>query len=218
MTIINQINNIMKNQKVTVEVPAGYRAEWVNGVLTLVGNLTDKVSRVLDKSLPITERVKTFEDAEVITGMTLPAPALEYLPKDVIAYMKLRIIAAALNGQSEGTLDEFPKFEKSEYRWYPWFLLYTQKEIDEMSEEQKSRVVLRSYSSAVAYGGVACACAYFDSSYAYTSYGSRLAFKTKELAKYAGEQFIEIWADLVFKPREDCEDCCSQPCCESDAK
>ena len=86
MTIINQINNIMKNQKVTVEVPAGYRAEWVNGVLTLVGNLTDKVSRVLDKSLPITERVKTFEDAEVITGMTLPAPALEYLPKDVIAY------------------------------------------------------------------------------------------------------------------------------------
>ena len=205
----------MKNQKVTVEVPAGYRAEWVNGVLTLVGNLTDKVSRVLDKSLPITERVKTFEDAEAITGITLPAPALEYLPKDVIAYMKLRIIAAALNGQSEGTLDEFPKFEKGEYRWYPWFLLYTQNEIDEMSEEEKSRVVLRSGSYAYAVGGVACAYAYSYSSDAYTYCGSRLAFKTKELAKYAGEQFIDIWADLVFKPREDCEDCCSQPCCES---
>lgn len=204
----------MKNQKVTVEVPAGYRAEWVNGVLTLVGNLTDKVSRVLDKSLPITERVKTFEDAEEITGITLPAPALEYLPKDVIAYMKLRIIAAALNGQSEGTLDEFPKFEKSEYRWYPWFLLYTQKEIDEMSEEEKSRVVLRSL-DANAYGGVAYAVANVGSSNAGTRCGSRLAFKTKELAKYAGEQFIDIWADLVFKPREDCEDCCSQPCCES---
>lgn len=204
----------MKNQKVTVEVPAGYRAEWVNGVLTLVGNLTDKVSRVLDKSLPITERVKTFEDAEEITGITLPAPALEYLPKDVIAYMKLRIIAAALNGQSEGTLDEFPKFEKGEYRWYPWFLLYTQNEIDEMSEEEKSRVVLRS-GDAGAIGGVAFAYAHSGSSYAAASYGSRLAFKTKELAKYAGEQFIDIWADLVFKPREDCEDCCSQPCCES---
>ena len=205
----------MKNQKVTVEVPAGYRAEWVNGVLTLVGNLTEKVSRVLDKSLPITERVKTFEDAEEITGITLPTPALEYLPKDVIAYMKLRIIAAALNGQSEGTLDEFPKFEKSEYRWYPWFLLYTQKEIGEMSEEEKSRVVLRSYFYANAYGGVAYANAYYGSSSANTNCGSRLAFKTKELAKYAGEQFIDIWADLVFKPREDCEDCCSQPCCES---
>ena len=204
----------MKNQKVTVEVPAGYRAEWVNGVLTLVGNLTDKVSRVLDKSLPITERVKTFEDAEEITGITLPAPALEYLPKDVIAYMKLRIIAAALNGQSEGTLDEFPKFEKGEYRWYPWFLLYTQNEIDEMSEEEKSRVVLRSY-YAVASGGVAFAYANYGSSHANAHFGSRLAFKTKALAKYAGEQFIDIWADLVFKPREDCEDCCSQPCCES---
>ena len=129
--------------------------------------------------------------------------------------MLLRIIAAALNGQSEGTLDEFPKFEKGEYRWYPWFLLYTQKEIDEMSEKKKSRVVLRSGSNANANGGVAFAGAYNGSSNASASYGSRLAFKTKELAKYAGEQFIDIWANLVFKPREDCEDCCSQPCCES---
>lgn len=84
-----------------------------------------------------------------------------------------------------------------------------------MSEEEKSRVVLRSSSYASAYGGVAFAVAHYDSSNAYALYGSRLAFKTKELAKYAGEQFIDIWADLVFKPREDCEDCCSQPCCES---
>ena len=84
-----------------------------------------------------------------------------------------------------------------------------------MSEEEKSRVVLRSYSYAYASGGVASANASYASSYAGTYCGSRLAFKTKELAKYAGEQFIDIWADLVFKPREDCEDCCSQPCCES---
>ena len=131
--------------------------------------------------------------------MTLPASALEYLPKDVIAFMKLRIIAAALNGLHENTLNEFPKFEKGEYRWYPWFLLCTQKEIDEMSDEDKSRVVLRSLSNAVANGGVAFAYACRDSSYARASYGSRLAFKTKELAKYAGEQFLDIWADLVFK-------------------
>lgn len=206
----------MSNQTVTVEVPAGYRAEWVNGVLTLVGNLaSEKVSRVFDTSLPITERIKTFEDAMELSGMTLPAPALEYLPKDVIAFMKLRIIAAALNEQKEGTLSEFPKFESGEYRWYPWFFLYTKKEYDKMSDEEKSRVVLRSSNYANAVGGVAYADASYDSSSASTHYGSRLAFKTKELAKYAGEQFIDIWADLVFKPREDCEDCCSQPCCES---
>lgn len=206
----------MNNQTVTIEVPAGYRAEWVNGVLTLVGNLaSEKVSRVFDTSLPIIERVKTFEDAEMVSGMTLPAPALEYLPKDVIAFMKLRIIAAALNGQSEGTLDEFPKFEKSEYRWFPWFFLYTKKEYDKMSDEEKSRVVLRSSSYAYAYGGVACAGALNVSSYALAGCGSRLAFRTKELAKYAGEQFLNIWADFVFKPKKDCENCCSQPCCES---
>lgn len=206
----------MNNQTVTIEVPAGYRAEWVNGVLTLVGNLaSEKVSRVFDTSLPIIERVKTFEDAEMVSGMTLPAPALEYLPKDVIAFMKLRIIAVALNEQKEGTLNEFPKFEKGEYRWYPWFFLYTKKEYDKMSDEEKSRVVLRSGYYAHANGGVAYAGANCDSSDADAGCGSRLAFRTRELAKYAGEQFLDIWADFVFKPKEDCENCCSQPCCES---
>lgn len=40
-----------------------------------------------------------------------------------------------------------------------------------------SRVVLRSYYSSVPYGGVACADAYYDASYASSLIGSRLAFK-----------------------------------------
>ena len=52
---------------------------------------------------PVTERIKTFEDAVRATGMKLPLDnnQLSCLPKDVVAYMKLRIIAAALNGLTE---------------------------------------------------------------------------------------------------------------------
>ena len=43
------------------EVPEGYKAEWVNGVLTLV---QDKK----EDTRPVTERVKTFEDAVAELG------------------------------------------------------------------------------------------------------------------------------------------------------
>lgn len=67
-----------------------------------------------------------------------------------------------------------------------------------MLKEQKSRVVFRSGSCAVAYGGVSFAGAYYDSAGVVASIGSRLAFKTKELAEYAGKQFIDIWTDFCL--------------------
>ncbi|MGN1210362.1 MAG: hypothetical protein ACI4TM_01655, partial [Candidatus Cryptobacteroides sp.] len=94
-----------------------------------------------------------------------------------------------------------PQFTTDEYRYFPWFYLYTQEEIDEMTEDERSRVVLRSHSSADASGGVAYADAHYGSSDASPSYGSRLAFKTRELAIYAGQQFVDIWADFVFHPK-----------------
>ena len=155
----------------------------------------------------VTERIKTFEDACNELGEAHPL-VLQYrfnynnedgwnddgYTSDFESYLKLRIIAAALNEGWE------PQFTEDEWRYFPWFELYTQKEIDEMDEEQKNRVVYRSFYSADAHGGVAYAYAGSDSSNAYTSIGSRLAFKTRELAEYAGKQFIEIWADYVFKP------------------
>lgn len=156
------------------------------------------------KPKDIKERIKTFEDARSELGSAHPLVE-EYetitcrcggLSDDILAYMKLRIIAAALNEGWE------PQFTEDEWRYFPWFVLYTQKEIDEMDEEQKSRVVYRSYGHAYANGGVAYASTNYDSSVSYAFIGSRLAFKSSELAKYAGEQFVEIWADYVFKPEE----------------
>lgn len=178
----------MNSKKIEIEVPNGKKPEWVNGVLTLVD----------EKPRNVMERVKTFKDACNELGIE-PDEWMQDkkelgLEADVIAYLKLRIIAAALN---EGWQ---PQFTEDEYRYFPWFCLYTQSEIDEMSEEDKSRVVYRSHSFAVAGGGVACASTSHGSSHASTHIGSRLAFKTRELAEYAGRQFVEIWADYVFKP------------------
>ena len=68
-----------------------------------------------------------------------------------------------------------------------------------MDEDEKSRVVYRSYHYAGAYGGVAFANANHDASLANAFIGSRLAFKSRELAIYAGKQFIELYADLNFR-------------------
>ena len=158
----------------------------------------------------ITERIKTFddvlhevnrlaeagdEDAAILLA-DYESNADNIKMKETVAYMKLCLIASALN---EGWK---PQFTTNEYRWFPWFELFTQKELDDMDDEKKSRVVLRSCADANTNGGVAFVVAGYDSSYTDASYGSRLAFKTQELAKYAGKQFLDIWADYVFKPKE----------------
>ena len=179
-----------------IEVPEGKRAEWINGVLTLVDE--QKVD-----NRPVTERIKTFEDAREALGDEHPL-VKEYwgvvnvdldITQDLIAYLKLRIIVAALNEGWE------PKFEKDEYRYFPWFYFYTKEEYDKLDDEEKGRCVLRSgYGTNSHYGLVFCS-ANYDASSSSTNNGSRLALRTRELAAYAGRQFTEEWADFVFKPR-----------------
>lgn len=189
------------NKTIQIEVPEGKVAEWkeINGVTALV--LVDEVD-----NRPVTERIKTFEDAVKATGMTLPFDdnQLSYLPKDVVAYMKLRVIAAALNELHETTLDEFPEFTTSDKRWYPWFYLYTREEIDRMDEEKKKKLWLFGGHS---YYGSACGLAFAHSNYAWSGSGSsfsaRLAVKSEALAKYFGQQFIDIWADYVALPHKE---------------
>lgn len=189
------------NKTIQIQVPEGKIAEWqeIDGKTILVA--VDEVD-----NRPVTERIKTFEDAVKATGMTLPFDnnQLSYLPKDVVAYMKLRVIAAALNELHEATLDEFPKFTEDEYRWYLWFYLYTQEEIDKMDEEKKKKLWLfGGYSN----DGSNCGLAYAGSDVAWSasnsSLSARLAVKSEALAKYFGQQFIDIWSDYVALPRKE---------------
>ena len=152
----------------------------------------------------IKDKVKTFEDAVAILGDEHPLVAqfrvIESSFKEadnnlhLFAYARLVIIAEALN---EGWK---PKFEGDECRYYPWFYIYTKAEYEELDEDEKKecRVVGRSSSNAYAHGGVEYALAFGASSYSYSYYGSRLVFKTIELAEYCGKQFIDIWEKFLF--------------------
>lgn len=185
------------SKEITIPVPDGKRAEWINGVLTLVDE--QKVD-----NRPVTERIKTFTDAcnalgdehPLVTQYRLTAAAYKGDPmtEDFIAYLKLRIIVAALNEGWE------PKFEKGEYRYFPRFYFYTKEEYDKLDDEVKGRCVLRSGYYTNSYYGFDLTITYHDASYSFTCFGSRLAFRTRELAAYAGRQFIEEWADFMFKP------------------
>lgn len=144
----------------------------------------------------VRERIKTFEDACHELGIE-PDKWIQDkielgLDTDVVAYLKLRIITAALNEGWE------PQFIPDECRWAPYFELYIQEEIDKMNEKTKARVVFRSHNSANANGGVSFADANSGSAYVNASIGSRLAFKSKELAEYAGRQFIDVYVDFML--------------------
>ena len=116
------------------------------------------------------------------------------MTEDLLAYLKLRIVCEALN---EGWR---PKFDGDECRCYPWFYIYTKEEYEELVEDDKKacRVVGRSYNNSDANGGLVYAYAGIASSLSYSYYGSRLAFKTRELGEYCGKQFMDIWADFLF--------------------
>ena len=148
----------------------------------------------------ITERVKTFEDAVAILGNDNQA-VVDYhalcnttCTKDILAFAKLRVIVEALN---EGWN---PTFSESEYRYYLWFRIYSKDEFDSISDYYKNRcsIVGRSYGNSNAVNSFACARVYDASSGFYAQSSSRLSFKTRELAEYCGEQFIDIWADYIF--------------------
>ena len=162
----------------------------------VINEMTKAFGEEALKSQDIKERIKTFEDAVNAIGEDHPLVAQyktinsAFKEADnnlhLFAYTRLAIIAEALN---EGWR---PEYTEDEYRYYPWFGLYTQEEYDDMDDEDKEccRFVGRSVANANADGGSAGSNA---------GIGSRLAFKSRELAIYCGKQFIEIWINYLFK-------------------
>lgn len=150
----------------------------------------------------IMERIKTFEDACEVLGEDHQYVKayrewmrISYADcKDITAYLKLRIICAALN------VGWKPTFSDGECRYYPWFYIYTKNEYEKLNkdEKKKCRVVGRSSYDAYAFGGVVCSSAHFSTSYSYSYHGSMIVFKTRELAEYCEKQFVDIWADYLF--------------------
>lgn len=189
-------------------IKAAYEAADENGkkmLRALYPDVFNQPQKRAESNRPVTERVKTFDDALAALGedhiyvqmfrdiFDKSEKAGANANNDVVAYLKMRIVAAALN---EGWTPDWGN--KDEYKWYPWFYILTEEEYNDLDDDAKCRVVGRANSSASAYGGLVCSSANVVSSYSYTCNGARLAFKSKELAVYAGQQFGELWASFLI--------------------
>lgn len=121
-------------------------------------------------SQDVTERVKTYLDAchELGREPLDEKKLLELgLTEHDIAYQKLTLIIEALNeGWKADVCDANVR------RWYPWFKP-------------------NGSPSSFAFDGSGCVYAS-----AGAGSGSRLCYKTRELAEYSAKQFIDIWKDI----------------------
>lgn len=115
------------------------------------------------------------------------------MPSHIVALMKLETISRALWGRD---FQPKPDGEGSKVYWYPWFALYTKKEINDMYPEQRG-ARLSANALGGAFAGFGCLDAVGRSSYAGAYVGFRLCQETEEKAKYFGQQFIELWAEYL---------------------
>ena len=123
------------------------------------------------------KKIKTFEDACKIRKIDPTAlPEVSMLPvihqKSIIAHYKLIIIAEAINNGWQ------PNWNNSnEWKYYPWFEVKADKEHP---------------------AGFGFSLTYYVLWLTYTNVGSRLCFKTRDTAIFAGKQFAALYKDLML--------------------
>lgn len=122
----------------------------------------------------IQDRIKSYEDACHELGLDPEdLPEVDNCePEDqasIIAFYKLTIIARALN---EGWKPNWK--DSSEYRWFPWFKVNPDA------------------------AGLSCSFTYNAASATAANIGSRLCFKSDELATYFGKQFENLWSEYLL--------------------
>lgn len=151
----------------------------------------------------ITDKIKTFEDACKAIGLAGPEALPELLqdkladivPSHIKAMLKLEIITLALN---EGW-QHIPDGKHLAY--WPWFILYTAGEIADMGKEgAEERAMINATDVSEVFAGLGYADSYYAWSLSFAYIGSRLAYKSRELARYSGKQFIELWKEYLLIP------------------
>lgn len=126
----------------------------------------------------ITDRVKTYEDACKVLGVE---PINEQNAKaqgfrsDEIARRKLETIAAALN---EGWKPDWNNTDQ--YKYYPYFY------IQENAKGKGS-------------AGLSYASSSYAASYTNAYIGSRLCFYASRLARYASNQFTDLYEQILIE-------------------
>lgn len=203
----------MKIQIEKEKVQAAYK-DACDGVKEMLIKMFGKeVCEAAKPTLDDYKTIKSYEDACEVLGLT---PILsenrnkalcaqfpdhydfrQNMPKHIIALMKLEIISRALWGKD---FQPEPDAEGKKTYWYPWFSLYTKKEMEEMSEENR-KSLRGALLAGVAYSGAGAGFGSLytncRSSYSYADIGFRLCQETPEKAEYFGKQFIDLWAEYL---------------------
>ncbi|AQX84007.1 hypothetical protein ELBR111191_14730 [Elizabethkingia bruuniana] len=122
-----------------------------------------------EKPKDIKERIKTFADVLKYFGIdeTYFNEQNEDLESDEVAYRKVKLIVKALN---EGWTPDWS--DSDQYKYFPWF---------NMSSSS----------------GAGFSFFVYVHWYTYSYVGSRLCFKNRDLAKYAGQQFESIYKEFM---------------------
>lgn len=203
----------MKIQIEKEKVQAAYK-DACDGVKEMLIKMFGKeVCEAAKPTLDDYKTIKSYEDACEVLGLT---PILsenrnkalcaqfpdhydfrQNMPKHIIALMKLEIISRALWGKD---FQPKPDAEGKEIYWYPWFALYTKKEMEEMSEEKRKSLrgaLLAGHANIGASAGFGYLGTYVRSSGSDAYIGFRLCQETPEKAEYFGKQFIELWAEYL---------------------
>ena len=151
----------------------------------------------------ITDKIKTFDDACKAIGLAGPEALPELLqekyaaivPSHIKAQLKLEIITLALN---EGW-QHIP--DGKHWAYWPWFCLYTAGEIADMGKKgAEERAMINATDVSEVFAGLGFAASNLAWSASSADFGSRLAYKSRELARYSGKQFIELWKEAYLIP------------------
>ena len=175
------------------EVKAAFDAAKSDEVKNVLAALYCKPEDRVKPSLDDYKSIKTYEDACEALGEEPVGDLGDHVDKHIIALIKLETISRALWGKD---WQPKPDPDGSKYFYYPWFALYTQSEMDSMSEEDRGGL-LGAGANIGASAGFAFLYASGRSSYSGAHIGFRLCQETEEKAKYFGIQFKEIWADYL---------------------
>ena len=175
------------------EVKAAFDAAKSDEVKNVLAALFCKPEDRIKPSLDDYKSIKTYEDACEALGEEPVGDLGDHVDKHIIALIKLETISRALCGKD---WQPKPDPDGSKYFYYPWFALYTQSEMDSMSEEDRG-ALLGAHAVNGANAGFGYLGAGGRSSVSTAVLGFRLCQETEEKAKYFGVQFKEIWADYL---------------------
>lgn len=126
------------------EVKAAFDAAKSDEVKNVLAALFCKPEDRVKPSMDDYKSIKTYEDAcEALGEEPVEGSLGDHVDKHIIALIKLETISRALWGKD---WQPKPDPDGSKYFYYPWFALYTQSEMDSMSEEDRG-ALLGAYAS-----------------------------------------------------------------------